>query len=86
MAKQFIEGGLADCVMALGFEKMEKGSLGAKYTDRINPMDKHVQLMADLPDFTVASGSADVRQRRARTYGALRHDRLAVRKNRMEEP
>ncbi|GFS10534.1 non-specific lipid-transfer protein-like [Elysia marginata] len=30
MAKQLIEGGLADCVMALGFEKMERGSLSAK--------------------------------------------------------
>ena len=27
MGKQFVEGGLADCTMALGFEKMEKGSL-----------------------------------------------------------
>ena len=34
MAKQFIEGGISDCVMALGFEKMEKGSLGIKYDDR----------------------------------------------------
>ena len=30
MARQFIEGGLNDCVLALGFEKMEKGSLTAK--------------------------------------------------------
>ena len=30
MASQFIEGGLNDCVLALGFEKMEKGSLTAK--------------------------------------------------------
>ncbi|MEE3332460.1 MAG: lipid-transfer protein [Myxococcota bacterium] len=45
MAKQFIEGDLADCVMALGFEKMEKGSLGIKYTDRTNPMDKHAKEM-----------------------------------------
>lgn len=29
MAKQFIEGGLADCAMALGFEKMERGSLSS---------------------------------------------------------
>src|SRR3981081_2895803 len=42
MAKQFIEGGLADCVLALGFEKMEKGSLMAKYMDRTQPMDKHM--------------------------------------------
>jgi len=48
MAKQFIEGGLADCVLALGFEKMEKGSLGSKYTDRTNPMDKQFMLMNDL--------------------------------------
>lgn len=27
MAKQFIEGGLAECSMALGFEKMKPGSL-----------------------------------------------------------
>jgi sterol carrier protein 2 len=48
MAKQFIEGGLADCVLALGFEKMEKGSLGIKYTDRTNPMDKQATLMVEL--------------------------------------
>jgi sterol carrier protein 2 len=45
MAKQFVEGGLAECAMALGFEKMEKGSLGVKYTDRTNPMDKLAQAM-----------------------------------------
>jgi len=48
MAKQFIEGGLADCVLALGFEKMEKGSLGVKYDDRTNPMDKQFMLMNEL--------------------------------------
>lgn len=45
LAKQMIEGGLADCTMAIGFEKMEKGSLGVKYTDRTNPMDKHFNVM-----------------------------------------
>jgi sterol carrier protein 2 len=60
MAKQFIEGGIADCVMALGFEKMEKGSLGAKYTDRINPMDKHIALMADLRGFAPAPPAAQM--------------------------
>jgi sterol carrier protein 2 len=48
MAKQFIEGSLADCVLALGFEKMEKGSLGIKYEDRTNPMDKQFMLMNEL--------------------------------------
>ncbi|NIU63418.1 MAG: lipid-transfer protein, partial [Pseudomonas stutzeri] len=56
MAKQFVEGGLADCVMALGFEKMEKGSLGIKYTDRTNPMDKHFKVMIDQRGFAKAPG------------------------------
>jgi len=54
MIKQFIEGGLIDCGMAIGFEKMEKGSLGAKYTDRTNPMDKHVMLMVQKRGFAQA--------------------------------
>ncbi len=45
LAKQLVEGGLAECVLALGFEKMEKGALGSKFTDRLNPMDKHVEVM-----------------------------------------
>jgi acetyl-CoA acyltransferase len=48
MARQAIKGGLADCVLALGFEKMEKGSLGVKYTDRTNPIDKHAIAMFEL--------------------------------------
>jgi len=51
MGKQLIEGGLADCVLALGFEKMEKGSLGAKFMDRTNPMDQHVNTMIKLRGF-----------------------------------
>ena len=58
MAKQFVEGGLADCVLALGFEKMEKGSLGAKFTDRTNPMDKQFELMVSLRGFTQSPPTA----------------------------
>ena len=54
MAKQFIAGGLADCCMALGFEKMERGSLGSKYTDRTNPMDKHMETMMNLREYAPA--------------------------------
>jgi acetyl-CoA acetyltransferase len=45
LATQAIAGGTAECVLALGFEKMEKGALGSKYTDRTNPLDKHVDVM-----------------------------------------
>jgi len=51
LGKQLVEGGIADCVLALGFEKMEKGSLGAKFMDRINPMDRHVDAMVKLRGF-----------------------------------
>jgi sterol carrier protein 2 len=30
LANQLIESGIADCVLALGFEKMERGSLASK--------------------------------------------------------
>jgi len=54
MAKQFVEGGLADCTMALGFEKMEKGSLGMKYTDRTMALDKHFKVMVEKRGFAKA--------------------------------
>jgi acetyl-CoA acetyltransferase len=54
MAKQLVEGGLADCAMALGFEKMEKGSIGIKYTDRTTPMDKHFKVMVEARGFAKA--------------------------------
>jgi len=54
LAKQLVEGGIVDCAMALGFEKMEKGSLGIKYTDRTVPLDKHMKLMMDLRGFAKA--------------------------------
>src|SRR5438128_8663664 len=58
MARQLVEGGLADCVLALGFEKMEKGSLGAKFGDRTNPLDKHFELMVSLRDLAPAPPTA----------------------------
>lgn len=51
LAKQAIEGGLAECVIAVGFEKMEKGALGSKYGDRMTPLMRHVQVMNDAQGF-----------------------------------
>jgi acetyl-CoA acyltransferase len=45
LARQAVRGGLAECAMAIGFEKMERGSLGVKYTDRTNALDRHVRAM-----------------------------------------
>jgi sterol carrier protein 2 len=40
IAHNMIAGGLKDCVLAGGFEKMEKGALTMKYPDRTQPLDK----------------------------------------------
>lgn len=45
MARQLVEGGLADCVLALGFERMAKGSLASGFADRTSPIDKHLEIM-----------------------------------------
>ena len=73
--------------MALGFEKMEKGSLGMKYTDRVEPHGQALQGddgQARLREG--AAGAADVRQRRPRAHGEVRHHGRAVRQDRLEEP
>ncbi|MSO37174.1 MAG: lipid-transfer protein [Acidimicrobiia bacterium] len=54
LASRFIEGGLADCTLALGFEKMEKGSIGIKYLDRAIPMQWTVEKMNEKRGFTAA--------------------------------
>jgi len=45
LAHQLVGGGVANCVLALGFEKMQKGSLAATYSDRANPVQGHVEAM-----------------------------------------
>lgn len=57
MAKQMIEGGIVECALALGFEKMEKGSLKAQYTDRTSPMDNHMKKMVALRGWAEAPGA-----------------------------
>jgi acetyl-CoA acetyltransferase len=47
LARQAVQHGVVDCALALGFEKMEGGSLGMKYTDRTPAMDKHMTAMAE---------------------------------------
>src|SRR3982074_983814 len=51
LAAQTIRGGLADCVIALGFEKMQPGPLRGGAEDRESPMGKHVKAMAEIDEF-----------------------------------
>jgi acetyl-CoA acetyltransferase len=53
LATQAVRGGLADCTLALGFEKMRPGSLGSTYDDREQPMMKHLLALAELQEFAM---------------------------------
>jgi acetyl-CoA acyltransferase len=53
-AARSIRGGLADCTLALGFEKMERGSLSAKFTDREQPTIRHWAKLGELFEFEAA--------------------------------
>src|SRR5882757_10845257 len=50
LAAESIRGGRADCVLALGFEKMQPGSLSATYEDREQPMMKHILALAEISE------------------------------------
>jgi len=50
LAKQLVSGGIADCVLALGFEKMQKGSLSNVFSDRANPVQPMVEAMMSVRD------------------------------------
>ena len=60
LARQAVEGGLAECVLAVGFEKMEKGALGSKFDDRTNPLEQNFTLMNKLQGFTQAPPAAQM--------------------------
>ncbi|SBT54945.1 lipid-transfer protein [Micromonospora narathiwatensis] len=40
LARQAVESGAADCVLALGFEQMRRGALTAQWSDRPTPFDR----------------------------------------------
>ncbi|KAF4668215.1 sterol carrier protein 2 [Perkinsus chesapeaki] len=56
LGRQAIMAGMVDVCLVVGFEKMERGSLGAKYTDRTNPLDRHMTEMASLRGLAPAPG------------------------------
>jgi acetyl-CoA acyltransferase len=60
LARQLIAGGIVDCALAIGFEKMEKGSLGLKWTDRRPPMSRQLTQMIELREFTASPPAAQV--------------------------
>ena len=60
LAAQAVAGGMAECVLALGFEKMEKGALGSKFGDRANPIEQHANVMVKVQGFNQAPPAAQM--------------------------
>ena len=54
LARQAVESGAADCVLAFGFEEMKPGALGENWADRTSPFqwinDRFQQLNPELPE------------------------------------
>ena len=48
LARQAVESGMVDCALALGFEQMVPGALGAVFTDRPNPMKRMFKEMINV--------------------------------------
>lgn len=48
LARDFVLGGSSDVVLALGFEKMNPGSLGSTFNDRTDPLEKFLLKTEDL--------------------------------------
>ncbi|WP_158814308.1 lipid-transfer protein [Methylocapsa sp. S129] len=57
LARQAIASGAADCVLALGFEQMKPGALGAIFADRPSPFedfDKAADELVGMPEIPLA--------------------------------
>jgi acetyl-CoA acetyltransferase len=48
LARQAVESGAVDCVLALGFEQMQRGALGTHWSDRPTPFDRFDEVMHAL--------------------------------------
>jgi len=48
LAAQAVKYGAAECILALGFEQMPKGAIDMVFPDRLSPLQRHTDAVADL--------------------------------------
>ncbi|MEV8015333.1 lipid-transfer protein [Streptomyces sp. NPDC086554] len=71
MARQFVEGGINDCVLALGFEKMARGALGGGSDGgdfETSPVARHYGVMAARHGFEMTPPTAQIFGNAAREH------------------
>lgn len=74
MARQFVEGGINDCVLALGFEKMKRGALGGGADGgdfKTSPVARHYGIMAAGHGFDMSPPTAQIFGNAAREHMKL---------------
>ncbi|MET7679672.1 lipid-transfer protein [Streptomyces sp. NPDC005423] len=85
LARQLVEGGAADCVLALGFEKMKRGALGGGSDGdsfATSPVARHYGVMAARHGFEATPPTAqifgDAAREHMRRYGTTEAQLAAV--------
>jgi acetyl-CoA acyltransferase len=58
LARQAVEHGIADVVLALGFEQMQRGALAMSYTDRPTPFDSFDEVVRGIQGVSEAPFAA----------------------------
>ncbi len=52
LARQAVASGVVECALAVGFEQMTPGALGAIYNDRPSPMEKYFTTLAEFQEMS----------------------------------
>ncbi|KAM0755902.1 thiolase-like protein [Meredithblackwellia eburnea MCA 4105] len=60
MARQNVAVGLNECSLAVGFEKMQPGSLKSNFPDRVSPLSKTYDLLEDIAGKQVGPPAATI--------------------------
>ena len=60
LARQAVEAGIAECVLALGFEQMAPGALSAVFKDRPTPLESFVEVMHAVQGSSMAPEAAQL--------------------------
>ncbi|UJR13039.1 hypothetical protein I4U23_000065 [Adineta vaga] len=68
LAAKHIESGLADCALALGFEKMQRGSISAVFHDREDPLNRHIEATTAVYPFADVSAAVQLFGNAGRAY------------------
>jgi sterol carrier protein 2 len=58
LARQAVASGVADCVLALGFEQMVPGALGSSFPERVSPLFRHQEAEREIQGIDPAAPGA----------------------------